>query len=248
MIGKSVFKRISFIACGILVLCPVSPESRATDTGTLKWTFSATDAIDASPAIISDGTVYIGGQSGRVHAVKDGQKVWDFDTGDYCYDPSLTPDGHLLIANHEGKVFSLDANTGKEEWCFPRGCTSMQILTRPVMNGGGTVYAGGHEEKLYAIKNGFKLWEFPAGGKIYSTPCLGPDGTLYFGSGNGKLYALRDPDWADIVEEATSKLQARGDQDASAPSDDLDVGSEWIIIDDVKIPVNRQGDTPGQSR
>ncbi len=54
----------------------------------------------------------------------------------------------------------------------------------------GTVYAGGRDKALHAIRDGKEIWTFEADSGL-SKPCVSQDGTVYVGSGH-TLHALRD--------------------------------------------------------
>ena len=50
--------------------------------GTIKWTFQAGGPVKSSPAIGSDGTIYVGSNAAKVYAINpNGTKKWDFPTG-----------------------------------------------------------------------------------------------------------------------------------------------------------------------
>jgi len=70
--------------------------------------------------------------------------------------------------------------------------TEGPVLTSPCIGPDGTVYAGSSDNKLYAIKEGKKVWAFEAKGPLYSSPCIGPDGTVYIGSNDNKLHAIKE--------------------------------------------------------
>jgi outer membrane protein assembly factor BamB len=51
--------------------------------GTIKWSFQTGGPIRSSPAIGSDGTIYVGSSgSAKLHAINpNGTPKWDFQTG-----------------------------------------------------------------------------------------------------------------------------------------------------------------------
>ena len=71
----------TFIALMALCLSLMGAEKKA---GTKLWEFKTGDAVYSSPAIGSDGTVYVGSSDKKLYAIngKTGDKLWEFETGD----------------------------------------------------------------------------------------------------------------------------------------------------------------------
>ncbi len=74
-------------------------------TGAKKWEFQTTEGgVYSSPAIGSDGTVYVGSEDGNVYALNGatGAKKWEFLTGGWVYSsPAIGSD-------EKGSVLSID--------------------------------------------------------------------------------------------------------------------------------------------
>ena len=62
---------------------PESAEAK-TAAGVKLWEFETGDCVWSSPAIGSDGTVYVGSDDHKLYAIngKTGVKIWEFETGD----------------------------------------------------------------------------------------------------------------------------------------------------------------------
>ena len=57
----------------------LSPYATGHNTGTKKWEFAAGNWIHSSPAIGSDGTLYVGSRDNKLYALNpDGTKKWEF--------------------------------------------------------------------------------------------------------------------------------------------------------------------------
>ncbi|MEJ5274107.1 MAG: PQQ-binding-like beta-propeller repeat protein [Spirochaetota bacterium] len=72
------------------------------DDGNLKWNFKTNDSIVSSPAIGSDGTIYVGSYDNYLYAINaDGTLKWNFETaGGYCYiisSPTIVKDGTIYV-------------------------------------------------------------------------------------------------------------------------------------------------------
>jgi len=81
----------TFIALLALCLClggcgkkkSPEPKSEVQKPGTVLWEFETGDYVQSSPAIGSDGTVYVGSSDKKLYAIngKSGVKLWEFETG-----------------------------------------------------------------------------------------------------------------------------------------------------------------------
>jgi outer membrane protein assembly factor BamB len=167
--------------------------ANTTKPGTLLWEFQTGDKVSGtSPAIGSDGTVYIGSDDGKVYAMdgKSGAKKWEFKTWGYLKSsPAIGPDGTVYVGSWDHKVYALDGKTGAKLWDFE---TKAKVSCAPTIGTDGTVYIGSDDNNVYALngQTGTKKWEFKTGGDVVSAPAIGDDGTVYFGSVDKKLYAL----------------------------------------------------------
>ena len=184
----------------------LSPYATGHNTGTKKWEFAAGNWIHSSPAIGSDGTLYVGSGDNKLYALNPkGTKKWEFATGFWIHSsPTIGPDGTLYVGSYDHKLYALNPD-GTKKWEFETGG---EILSSPAIGSDGTLYLGSCDHKLYALNpDGTKKWKFETGDVIFSSPAIGPDGTLYVGSYDNKLYAL-NPDGTKKWEFATSNLIA----------------------------------------
>lgn len=185
--------RFTFLALALCLL--LAPLLRAQADGSLKWPgpFVTAGFILSSPAIGSDGTLYIGSQDKHLYAVApNGALRWRFLTGDWVdASPVVAPDGTIYAGSWDGKLYALTP-TGSKKWEYATGAGNF-IYSSPALGADGTIYFGAGDGNFYALRpDGSLKWSYPAGDWIDSSPAIGPDGTLYFGSWDGALYALRD--------------------------------------------------------
>jgi len=162
-------------------------------TATKRWEIDIGQPIWSSPAIGSDGTVYIGSNASKLHAVApDGTEDWNYPTSAFVrFAPAVTADGGLCFGDNLGIFRALNPD-GTLRW---ESATQAPWAGGPVVSADGMIYVGASDNKLYAIgANGVRRWWFTAGGAV-SSPAIGTDGSIYFTSGDGKLYAL-DPNGA----------------------------------------------------
>ncbi|RLG71248.1 MAG: hypothetical protein DRO11_04860, partial [Methanobacteriota archaeon] len=165
--------------------------------GTEKWNWTPPTGkcnfIDSTPAVASDGTIYVGSWNRRLYALNpDGTKKWEFPTpcGGFVYSsPAIAPDGTIYIGNNNHKLYAIYPN-GTEKWSYS---TKGAIQSSPAVGPDGTIYVGSYDGNLYAINpNGSLKWKYTVG-MTKSSPAIGSDGTIYVGSYSKKLYAI-NPD------------------------------------------------------
>ena len=189
-----------------------SPYDTSHVDGTVKCTFETGAGIESSPAIGSDGTIYVGSHDSKLYAINpDGTEKWRFDAGEPIYDkkydiwkgiassPAIASDGTIYITSLNNFLFAINPD-GAEKWRFSIKVES-DTWTSPAIGPDGTIYIGSSRHnggiggKLYAINpDGKEKWHFQAESDIFPSPVIGDDGTIYFGSGaNGKFWAV-NPD------------------------------------------------------
>jgi outer membrane protein assembly factor BamB/DNA-binding MarR family transcriptional regulator len=178
----------------------LSPYDTSGNPGELKWSFETieNDYIDrSSPAIDSNGTIYIGSTDssasrGYLYAINhDGTEKWNFTTGiDFHIErssPAIGSDGTIYIGSDDHKMYAINPD-GTEKWNFTTG---ERIWSSPVVGSDGTIYIDSDDNNLYAINSdGTEKWIFNTGGFIWSSPAITLDGTIYIGSFDNKLYAI----------------------------------------------------------
>ncbi len=83
------------------------------------WRQSLGNFLAASPAVDSDGRVFIGSFDGSLHALgaADGKRLWRARLAAPIYSsPCITPDGHLCVVATDGIVHCLDRADGRVLW------------------------------------------------------------------------------------------------------------------------------------
>jgi len=148
-----------------------------------------------STPVFYDGKVYIAiGQDpehgegvGMLSCLDPGKKgdisgkaLWTFKGIERSVSTPSIGDGLVYMADYSGRVFCLDAKTGKEYWVYD---TKGHIWGSTFLCD-GKVYIGNEEGELIVLKAGktmerLALIEFPA--PIYSTPVVAGD-TIYIGT------------------------------------------------------------------
>jgi len=150
------------------------PKAKATAGGKL-WEFRNskgyrnTSSVSSSPAIGSDGTVYVGSDDSFLYAIngKTGVKLWQFyresrRIGPSKSSPAIGSDGTVYVGSRDKKLYALNGKTGDKLWEFETGGP---VISSPAIGPDGTVYVGSNKYqwrskasygKLYAIKTDSK--------------------------------------------------------------------------------------------
>jgi outer membrane protein assembly factor BamB len=149
------------------------------------WQFATGGAVTSSPAVGTDGTVYLSSNDGYLYALNpDGTPKWSYMAGGYFdnVSPALEANGTVVDGASDGYLYCLNASTGALAWKFQ---ASSAISTSPAIENDGTVYF--HDDlNLYAVTSaGAQKWRVPLNGHSYSSPVVGTNGTIYVGSPTG---------------------------------------------------------------
>ncbi len=158
--------------------------------GTVKWShliFSASysAAIDSSPAIGADGTIYVGSEDHDLYAITPaGWNKWAAATGGgIATSPSIGPDGTIYVSSLDGYLYAFNQD-GTEKWSVLTG----SVYSSPAIGADGTIYVGTQNGYLYAISPAGNIkWEYYAGSRLYCSPSIGSDGSIYIGNYIGSL-------------------------------------------------------------
>jgi outer membrane protein assembly factor BamB len=104
--------------------------------------------------------------------------------------PPSVANGLVVLPTNRGKVFAIDAATGRSKWTVRQTVRSYIAATPAIA--GGRVYVASMDGRLtaYRAADGAKVWEFSTGGSPIESSPLVVDDMVYFGAWNGRLYAV----------------------------------------------------------
>ena len=88
---------------------PEPTKAKAT-AGVKLWEFETGDRVYSSPAIGSDGTVYVGSDDKKLYAIngKSGNKLWEFETGAQVYSShAIGSDGTVYVGSFDNKLYAI---------------------------------------------------------------------------------------------------------------------------------------------
>jgi PGF-CTERM protein len=199
-------------------------------TGDTLWVYPTGGPVYSSPAVVN-GVVYVGSYDHNVYALNatTGAKLWSYKTsGSISSSPAVddgvvyinsngplistrtwSEGGHLNIEQfYRGALYSLQADTGKENWNYTFGVTGGErSLSSPaVVN--GIIYVGSGDNNVYAFNyGGEKLWNYTTAGQVLSSPAVA-NGTVYVGSEDWNFYAINSSTgaklWSYVIGNSTN--------------------------------------------
>ena len=103
----------------------------------------------------------------------------------------------VYFGGYNGRVYALNAVSGKRRWVYPTEGTLKPIVGGVVVSG-SSLYFGDDDGRLYCLDiesmdEDKKLWDFPTGDKIWATPVVSGD-MVFIGSFDKKFYAINAAD------------------------------------------------------
>jgi hypothetical protein len=113
-----------------------------------KWSFETEGYIGSSPAIGSDGTIYVGSGHSLYAINPDGTEKWSFEVDrNISSSPAIGQDGTIYVGG-SGRVYAINPD-GTKKWSFETGGN---VESSPAIGSDGTIYVGSGDGKLYAIE------------------------------------------------------------------------------------------------
>jgi outer membrane protein assembly factor BamB len=174
----------------------IGPDDTYADS--IKWQFgNGDDAMSATAALGSDGSVYCGGDDRKLHKLTDNgatvTEVWSYSLrNNLVSSPAIGPDGKIVCCDDSGYVYSLNDNGGLNWEIRTTQELNTGIHSSPAIASDGTVYVGTEAGFLLALKDGSIVWSYETNPRfaVSSSPIIGPDGNVYFGCDDGNLYRI----------------------------------------------------------
>jgi len=111
--------------CGKKEVKQTAKEPSPIKPGTVLWEFKTGKSpfgVNSSPAIGSEGTVYIGSWDNKLYAIngKSGVKLWEFETGYWVNSsPVIGSDGTVYVGSLDKKLYALKTDSkglAKSPW------------------------------------------------------------------------------------------------------------------------------------
>jgi len=151
------------------------------------WSFKAAGAINSSPAVGNDGTIYFGCDGKKIYALTpDGNKKWEYATDDAVYaTPAIDNDGTVYFACWDGFLYAMNPD-GTLKWKNNTGCGD----SSPCIGVDGSIYIGSSDGKLICIdKNSTIKWQVQLGSIVTSSP-ITDTRMIFVASEDNKFFAF----------------------------------------------------------
>jgi outer membrane protein assembly factor BamB len=170
-------------------------------TGELKWTFEAGGAIVSTPVIYNEA-IYFGSLDQKFYAVDIAtgdlkQGFTPFKADNWFWGKAVLYNGNIIAASLNGKVYSLDAESGSQLW---EAETGGSIRGNPALVGDRVVVGtdeGNSTGKVYCFDadNGDQVWVSMStedGGPMLGAirASIGSNGNMVYVHTNQKIYAF----------------------------------------------------------
>ena len=141
----------------------------------------------AGPAVL-DSLVFFPAVNGEINAVNidSAKSIWTTRLdGRIFLDPLIVND-HLLVITDMGHIFSLSAESGKENWKYSLG---QPILTRKIQD--GIAFLGTFQGDMVAfdLTQQEVLWQVPTDHQVRNQPLV-IDSTVFWANTGGDLYRI----------------------------------------------------------
>lgn len=168
-------------------------------SGDQKWQYDTGGTAPSSPALGTDGTIYVGSGT-SLHAItskgsrKSGQ--WPYETGgSVISSPAIGTDGTIYVGSGDGYLHAVTPEgTAKGGGSWPYKTGESYVLSSPAIGPDETIYVISGDGYLHAVSpdgSSKEGWPCKTGtaAMYYSSPAIGQHGTVYVGSGTS-LYAV----------------------------------------------------------
>ncbi len=195
-------------------------ESAAPAKPTLKWTFKAGKPVVGGASIAGD-RVYFGDNAGVIYCIglTDGKEIWSLKTESAVEAIPLILDGTCYIGAADGRLYALDAMTGKKKWePFETGDKILASASwaKDPTSDKKWVLVGSYDFSFYAIDaaTGKQVWKVETENFINSTPAITADGLALFGGCDALMHVVSLKEQKEIL-----KLDAEAYVPASAAVD-----------------------------
>lgn len=173
----------------LLATLLLSPIAEAARPGQVIWSLALGHAIQSSPAVAADGTIYIGSDNGELTAIRpDGTKAWSFPcAGTLAASPAIGPSGTIFVASTGRIVYALNPD-GSLLWLDSPG--GPVAASPAITQDGNVIVATVFGQLLLLDALGARKWIYEAEANIVSSPVVAQDGMIYFGDQNGVFHAV----------------------------------------------------------
>ena len=126
----------------LVVGCIPSETSTNNQSGSLKWKYETNRGIYSSPAIGSDGTIYVGSGDSYLYAINpDGSLKWKYKTDDWISSsPAIGRNGTIYVGSYK-YLYAIKPD-GSLKWKYETD--DWIYFSSPAIDSDGTIYVGSY--------------------------------------------------------------------------------------------------------
>ena len=174
----------------------------------IMWTRKVGTVVTGSVAI-SQGTVYVGTNDGKVVALKaaSGKPRWEFITEGGIEATPCVVDDTVYVGSSDGFLYALRARSGDLIWKVKTGDKILggANWAQNPEGDGKLILFGSYDGSLYCIdaETGSQQWRFLTDNYINGTPAVTKRGNVVFGGCDASIYVLALSDGSVVREIAT---------------------------------------------
>lgn len=148
---------------------------------------------------VSEDTAYLA-YNRHVYAIQlsNGNQKWRFPAEpdnriSFYAPPALTPDGQLIVGSYDNVLYSLNPQTGQQNWTFDQ--SRNRFVASPYVSEKG-IFAPDADKNIYALGlDGSLLWRSTTGGPTWAQPVADADcECIYLPSMDHHIYAFSADD------------------------------------------------------
>jgi len=102
----------------------------------------------------------------KFQSAEDGGKIESYPSVDDGFSPALIHQGVVYVGGHDGRIYAIDARSGRKIWEFR---TRDHVMPAPILHD-GLLFVGSMDGFYYALdaKTGAVAWKYESGYKIWN--------------------------------------------------------------------------------
>ncbi|MCX6354955.1 MAG: PQQ-binding-like beta-propeller repeat protein [Candidatus Aureabacteria bacterium] len=154
--------------------------------GILFWSYYI-GSSESSPAIGSDGNIYVGSSDNRLYAISSrGAFAWSYKTDGTINiaSPAVNVSGDIYVRSWDSRFYCV-SSSGSLQWSYYDYVSD----SSPVVEGNGTACFGTNDNILYSLgASGVLNWSYLQPEAIGASPAIGFHGEIYVPNYDNYLY------------------------------------------------------------
>ena len=157
--------------------------------------FNSPNSIYTTPAISSDGTIYVGSNEGYIYAINENGTIkFSYNAGNPLQSSPIIDSNNHIYFGAGKSVYSIGDNTinAYDKWLSPFH-TNANVNSSPALGQNGWLYFGSDDGYVYAIDSltGLSKWSYNASTSlpngvhpIYGSPVIDSSNNICIGNGS----------------------------------------------------------------